>query len=109
MFTESRESRKYPTTVTHTIFYYKRVLLALIDGLNRNLTHADIATELNEQGLLTPTGLKFKGQIIKEILKKLRLNKEYSSRFHNKLLQLIVAGEISIASAMILFKQTGVM
>lgn len=103
------ESRAFPTTVTHTLGYYKRVLLALIDGLNKNLTHTDIAAMLNRQGLLTPTGLKFKSQIVKEVLKKIRLNKEYSSRFHNKLLQLIVAGEISIASAMILFKQTGVM
>ena len=103
--------RTYPTTIIHSLNFYHQVLLCFIDGLKRNLTHSEIATLLNERGLLTPTGLKWRGQQVKENLKKIRLHRDYSSRIHNKLLELIIAGTIPIGDASILFTQryTGVM
>lgn len=104
-------TRKFPTTIIHSYHYYKTVLFSLIEGINRSLTHAAIAQLLNERGLLTPTGLKWQQKNVKEALKKIRLNREYSSRLHFKLLELIVAGEIQVKQAAPLFQQrfTGVM
>lgn len=101
---------KYPANVTHTERYYLACLLIFLAGLKENLTQAQIAMRLNEADLKTPQGLPWEASTLKQVLKRLRLNRDYRSSFHSALLRLVYAGQLSVKQVQPLFtlRVTGV-
>jgi hypothetical protein len=96
---------KYSRKTTHSLTYYKSVILVLLAGLHKNLTHQSIADRLNTEKILTPTGLTWTASVVKETLKKLRLHHEYPSKLYHALLELAYVGELTVKQTQILFQQ----
>jgi hypothetical protein len=96
---------KYSRKTTHSLTYYKSVILILLEGLHKNLTHQAIADRLNGEQILTPTGLIWTATIVKETLKKLRLHHEYPNKLHHAVLELIYVGQLTVKQTLILFQQ----
>ena len=100
----------FPSNTQHSDDFYLRCLLTFITGLQCNLTHAQIARQLNEANLNTVTGMPWCGETVKQVLKRIRLNRDYRSSFHQALLRLVYAGKLTVAQTLPLFtiRTTGV-
>lgn len=94
----------FTTHTTHSHDYYLRTITALIAALKAGFTDQQTANYLNERGILSPTGKPFNRNTVSQILKKLRLHKEYPSKIHRALLQLCFDGRLNAADTLILFE-----
>jgi hypothetical protein len=100
----------YPSNVSHSDSYYRACILIFISGLQANQTHAQIAQHLNATDLTTVRGLPWDAETLKQVLKRIRLNRDYRSSFHQALLRLVYAVNLSVAQTLPLFtiRVTGV-
>lgn len=96
--------RKYNPNTRHSNAYYFSVLNLLIAGNRDNLTYQEIAESLNAQGIKTSGGLTWTAENTKGVLRKLRLYKEFPSKIHNALLELIFEHELTLKETLPLFK-----
>jgi hypothetical protein len=102
--------RTYTNRTIHSSDYYLALLLALIAGLDANLTHQGISNALNSAGIKTPQGLSFSALIVKDVLKKIRLATDYPNAVHVAMLSLIVAGKLTVAQcAPLIQRRSGIM
>ena len=96
--------RVYNPNVRHSNDYYFSVLNLLIAGNRDNLTYLQIAESLNAQDIKTSGGLLWKAENVKGVLRKLRLYKEFPSKIHHALLELIFAEKLELKESLPLFK-----
>ena len=90
--------------------YYSQLLRILIDCNAAAMTYPAIAAVLNTKNVSTPTGLKWTGEHIKQLLKKLRNHKVYPSFIHQHLMELTFEGTLSVKEILPLFtRRAGVM
>jgi hypothetical protein len=95
---------KFPSNVSHSDSYYLSCILIFITGLQANLTHAQIARHLNDANLQTPQGLDWSADTLKQVLKRIRLNRDFRSSFHTAILRLVYAGKLSVVQTLPLFQ-----
>lgn len=91
-------------TVLHSDLYYLNLLTALIAALKAGFTDSQTANYLNQRGILAPSGKAFNRNTVSQILKKLRLHKDYPSKIHKALLQACFDGKLNAADTLILFQ-----
>lgn len=96
--------RIYNPNVRHSNEYYHRVLNLLIAGNRDKLTYLQIAESLNAAELPTSGGLLWSAENVKGVLRKLRLYKEFPSKIHHALLELIFCNELTLRESLPLFK-----
>jgi hypothetical protein len=84
--------------------YYASVLRILIDANADALTYPAMAQALNAQNITTPTGLQWSGEIVKQLMKKLRNYKLYPSFIHAHLMTLIFEEKLTLKETLPLFK-----
>ena len=84
--------------------YYSEVLRILIDTNAAAMTYPAMAEVLNAQNIKTPTGLAWTGEIVKQLMKKLRNYKLYPSFIHSHLMTLIFEEKLSLRETLPLFK-----
>jgi hypothetical protein len=94
----------FTPSVLHSDIFYLTLIRALIRGLNDGLTDRQIAASLNEAGILAPSGIPYTPNAVTQTLKKLRNHKEYPSKIHKVLLQLVFDGLLAAPATYILFK-----
>lgn len=78
----------YDVRCRHSDSYYLTQIEGLLAGLNAGLKDRDIATHMNDQGLLSATGAPWTQPAVAMALFKLRHSREKSSHLHNAMLQL---------------------
>ena len=107
---ETKPKPKYASTTQHHDSYFLACILLFIAGLTANQTHAQIAQRLNEADLQTVTGSVWDSNAVSQVLKRVRLNRDYRSSFHQALLRLVYSGQLTVAQTMPLFqiRTTGV-
>ena len=96
--------RKYNPNTRHSNEYYHSVLNLLIAGNRDNLTYLQIAESLNAQDIKTSGGLTWSAENVKGVLRKLRLYKEFPSKIHHALLELVFNQELELKDTLPLFK-----
>ena len=96
--------RIYNPNVTHSNDYYHRVLNLLIVGNRDNLTYLQIAESLNAKEIKTSGGLEWTAMNVKGVLRKLRLYKEFPSKIHHALLELIFDNKLDLKSTLPLYQ-----
>lgn len=96
--------RKFNPNTRHSNEYYRRVLNLLIAGNRDNLTYLQIAESLNAEEIPTSGGLLWSAENVKGVLRKLRLYKEFPSKIHHALLELVFANELTLRETLPLFK-----
>ena len=84
--------------------YYTAVLRILLDCNADAMTYPAIAGVLNAQNIKTPTNLQWSGEIVKQLMKKLRNYKLYPSFIHQHLMQLIFEEKLTLRETLPLFK-----
>jgi len=84
--------------------YYTEVLRILIATNADAKTYPAMAEALNAQNIKTPTGLIWSGEIVKQLMKKLRNYKLYPSFIHQHLMQLIFEEKLTLRETLPLFK-----
>ena len=84
--------------------YYSSVLRILIDANADAKTYPAMAEMLNAQNIATPTGLQWTGEIVKQLMKKLRNYRLYPSFIHQHLMQLIFEEKLTLRETLPLFK-----
>lgn len=94
----------FAPSILHSDSYYLALIRLLIRGLTDGLTDRQIAASLNEAGILAPSGVPYTPTAVTQTLKKLRNHREYSSKIHKVLLQLVFDGILSAPATYILFK-----
>jgi uncharacterized protein YciW len=94
----------FTTTVRHSDSYYLAVLKTLIRCLSAGFTDSQTATALNDLAILSPIGRPFTANTVTQILKKIRLHKEYPNKLHKALLQHCFDGNLNAADTLILFQ-----
>lgn len=82
-------TQHYDVRCRHTDSYYLSIIKGLLSGLKAGLKDRDIATHLNDLGLLSATGAPWTVMAVQMALFKLRHFREKSSHLHNALLQLV--------------------
>lgn len=97
-------ARIHNPNVTHSTEYYHRVLNLLIVGNRDNLTYLQIADSLNAKEIKTSGGLEWTALNVKGVLRKLRLYKEFPSKIHHALLELIFNNQLSLKASLPLFQ-----
>jgi hypothetical protein len=78
-------------------------LQTLSDGISLNMTENQIATLLNQRGVVSIHGLVFTPAIIRTELFKLRRTSASPSTFKIALLRMLLAGRITVNQAILLF------
>lgn len=96
--------RIYNPNVRHSNEYYHSVLNELIAGNRDNLTYLQIADNLNSQDIKTSGGLSWTAENVKGVLRKLRLYKEFPSKIHHALLELVFNQDLELKDTLPLFK-----
>lgn len=96
-------TKKHSNT-NHPFEYYESILRILIDAAADSKTYPQMAVLLNAKTILTPTGLIWSGERIKQVFKKLRGYKTYGSKIHRALLALIFEGQFTLEESLPLFK-----
>jgi hypothetical protein len=96
--------RIFNPNTTHSLGYYKSVLLVLIDGNADGLTYPQIADRLNGLEIKTAAGLAWSAENVKGVLKKIRLYREYPSKIHHALLELVFNNELTVKETLPLFQ-----
>ena len=96
--------RIYNPAVRHSNAYYRSVLNQLIIGNRDNLTYLQIAANLNDLEIATPAGLTWTADNAKGTLRKLRLWREFPSKMHYALLELIFTNELQFKDTLPLFR-----
>jgi hypothetical protein len=94
----------YHPRVLHSDGYYTAVLNTLIYGVSTKKTDKEIATLLNDKGLLSPRGQKWSPSAVKQALYKIRNFREIPTTLHRVLMQLCFSQVISGADALVLFE-----
>ena len=84
--------------------YYTEILRILIATNADAKTYSQIADALNAENLLTPTGLKWNQEHIKQTLKKLRNYSIYPSFLHQHMLELIFEQKLTLKEVFPLYK-----
>lgn len=84
--------------------YYESVLRHLIQMNNKTFTYSEMATHLNELEILTPTGLQWHSDHIKNLLKKLRNFKTTPSFIAQHLLEMIFEDKLTLKESLPLFQ-----
>lgn len=84
--------------------YYTEVLRILIDTNADAMSYPAMAAVLNAKNIKTPTGLSFTGEIIKQMMKKLRNYKTYPSFLHQHLMLLVFEEKLTMRETLPLFK-----
>lgn len=95
--------RKFNPNVSHSLGYYKSVLLVLIDSNNEGLSYLQIAERLNALEIKTAGGLSWTAENAKQTLKKIRLYRDYPSKIHHALLELVFNNELTVKQSLPLF------
>ena len=83
--------------------YYDSVIRTLLACNAAAMTYAEIAAELNEQQINTPTGLLWTGEIVKGLMKKLRAFKTSPSYIAHHLMEMIFESRLSLKESLPLF------
>ena len=96
--------RIYNPNTRHSNEYYHSVLNQLIAGNRENLTYLQIADNLNTLGITTSGGLAWTAANVKGVLRKLRLYREFPSKIHHALLELVFNQELELKETLPLFK-----
>ncbi|MCY0855741.1 hypothetical protein [Cupriavidus sp. D39] len=99
----------YHPRTTHSLVYYQRVLLALIDGINRDLSQQQIADLLNESALPSPRGRAWTVVAVRKSLFKLRHAGTEPSKLHAALMHLFFCGTITRDQANVLITPSRVL
>lgn len=94
----------FTSSILHSDNYYLALIRTLIRGLTDGLTDRQIAASLNEAGILAPSGVPYTPTAVTQTLKKLRNHKEYPSKIHKVLLELVFDGVLAAPATYILFK-----
>ena len=95
--------RIFNPNITHSLPYYKSVLTGLIAGHTENLTHKQMADRFNDLKIKTSTGLEWTSENVKGVLKRLRNHREYPSKLHRAMLELVYNDELTKEQTLPLF------
>ena len=96
--------RIYNPNTRHSNEYYHSVLNLLIAGNRDNLTYLQIAGSMNAQDIKTSSGLLWTAENVKAVLRKLRLYKEFPSKIHHALLELVFDNQLELRDTLPLFQ-----
>jgi hypothetical protein len=96
--------RIFNPSVKHSLGYYKSILLVLIDSNTEGLTYPQIADRLNSLELRTAAGLTWTGENVKGVMKKIRLYRDYPSKIHHAMLELVFCNELTVKQTLPLFE-----
>jgi hypothetical protein len=96
--------KTYGTKTVHSLSFYKSLLLVLIAGIEEGLSYQHTADRLNALQILTPTGLTWLADGVKQAHKKLIHSATYSSKLHYALLELVYQGELTVKQSLCLFQ-----
>lgn len=88
-------ARRFATHTIHSFSYYKRLLLALRRHLLAGHSHRQIAEALNFEGIASPAGLAFDGNMVKALLWGIRNPFESRSGLHRAMTHLHFEGELT--------------
>lgn len=88
----------------HSDAYYLRLLLTLAEGVGAGLIYRDVATLLNDRGILSPVGKPWTSTAVSQALAKLRNYQTKQSRLHQAFLQLVVNGDLLPSEVSVLFQ-----
>lgn len=94
----------YGTKTVHSLIYYKTLLTALIAGITDGLSYQQVADQLNALPILTPTGLTWLADGVKQAHKKLIHSAAYPSKLHYALLELVYHGDLTVKATLPLFQ-----
>lgn len=95
----------YPPNFLHSHDYYLVLIKTLIRSLNAGFTDRQTSQALNDLAILSPVGRPFTEIGIRQLLKKLRNHRDYPSKIHRALLQLVFDGKLLAPETYILFRQ----
>jgi hypothetical protein len=90
--------------IFHSDSYYLSLLKTLIRCLNAGFTDRQTAQVFNDSAVLSPASKPFTPNTVTQMLKKLRLHREYPSKLHKALLLLCFEGKLNAADTLILFQ-----
>lgn len=90
--------------VNHSLPYYHRLIVMLVQGLTTKLTDREIADLLNANAVLAPSGSRWTTAAVSAALHKLRNFRTHPSRIHGALLQLVFDGYLKVGQVGILFE-----
>ena len=96
--------RIFNPNITHSLPYYKAVLLGLIAGNTENLTHKQIADRFNSLRIKTSAGLEWTSENVKGVFKRLRNHHEYPNKLHRAMLELVYTNELTKKQTLPLFE-----
>lgn len=95
--------RIFNPNITHSLSYYKSVLLVLIAGNTENLMHKQITDRFNSLQIKTSAGLEWTSENVKGVLKRLRNHHEYPSKLYRAMLELVYTDELTKEQTLPLF------
>lgn len=98
----------YAERCVHGDSYYLTQLQALLAGINAGMSDRALATSLNEQGLLSPTGSAWTVAAVVQALHKLRYSSTKGSNLFSALLRLHWQGLLTKAECLPLFQARNV-
>ena len=103
MPTTETTSPFHPRT-QHSLPYYNRLILMLVQGLTNKQTDREIADLLTANGVPSPSGRPWSTTAVSSALFKLRHFRTHPNRIHSALLQLIFDGYLKPSQVGILFE-----
>lgn len=98
---------QYHTRTTHSLAYYRLVLITLIDGIKDGLTHSALAKRLNDALLPAPSGSRWSATSIKAALYKLRHPDDFPSRLYAAMTRLVFVGMLTREECSVLVTHRG--
>lgn len=96
------ESESYSTRHTHPATYYRDTLKIVIAGLKSKARQQTVVDQLNAAKLCAPRGGLWNPSRLRQCLMKIRSPEQFRSRFYVAALELVLAGEIADADAVLL-------
>lgn len=88
-------TNRYATTTLHSLDYYKRLILCVGKCLSVGAKNKAIVDELNNEGILSATGLPFTVERVKQLLKGFRKRLDGPSTAYRAMLELHFQGALT--------------
>lgn len=101
---ETQTTDRFHPRVTHSLPYYLRLILMLVQGLAAKQTDREVAQLLNANAVLSPSGKPWTTTAVSAALFKLRNFRTHPNRIHSAMLQLIFDGYLKASQVGILFE-----
>lgn len=87
---------------THSLAYYLSAIRLLIDGIRADLTHAKLATLLNDSQLPAPSGARWTTASVKLALYKCKKPDDFPSKLYQAICRLVFVGMLDREDAQVL-------